>query len=231
MSVTSTIEEYRIIMKKPVRFLALFMVPALAIGLSTFLVACGGDDEGDGGGDETALLNTVDPADDSTVSEGSIIRLTFDIDPGGLTATGGTVGGSGINRTVTADAETIALSWDNGGSQTLTYTLTAPDTTAPSQTGSDPADGASNVDPAAVNGSGITIDFDEDIKRTKLEVQADGASIGSWPAERDGGTVTLNPAAGSELVNETEYTVVGTVEDNAGNETSVSITFTTAAKQ
>ena len=231
MSVTSTIEEYRIIMKKPVRFLALFMVPALAIGLSTFLVACGGDDDGDGGGDETAVLSSTDPVDGSTVSEGSIVRLTFDIDPGTLTATGGTVGGSGINRTVTADAESITLSWDNDGSATLAFTLTAPDVDAPSLTDSDPGDGDSDVDPAAVNGSGITLDFDEDINRTNLEVQADGSSVGSWPAERDGGTVTLNPAAGSELVNETEYTVVGTVEDAAGNETSVSITFTTAAKQ
>ena len=80
-------------------------------------------------------------------------------------------------------------------------------------------------------GSGIVIEFDEDIARTTIEVQADGAKIGNWPAERDGGKVTMNPAAGAELVNETKYTVVGTVEDAAGNESDVSITFTTAAKQ
>ena len=33
--------------------------------------------------------------------------------------------------------------------------------------------------------------------------------------------------AGQELINETEYEVAGTVMDNAGNETDVSITFVT----
>jgi hypothetical protein len=228
-SITSTIEEYRIIMKKHLRFLALFMVPALAIGLSTLLAACGSDDEG-GGDDVAAVFQSADPASGS-IPKDSIIRLTFDKDPGTLTASAGTVGGAGAARTVTAGAESITLTWDNGGTTTLTYTLTAPDTTAPTLTSSSPADGDADVDPAAVNGSGIVIEFDEDIARTAIEVQADGAKIGNWPAERDGGKVTMNPAAGAELVNETQYTVVGTVEDAAGNESDVSITFTTAAKQ
>ena len=218
-------------MKKPFRFLALFMVPALTIGLSILLVACGGDDDGDGNGDEeAAVFESADPAS-GEVPTGSLITLTFDKDPVNLAATGGTLGGSGKVRTVTADSATIELTWDPDGSKTLTYTLTAADTTAPTQTSASPSDGDSDVDPAAVNASGIVIEFDEDIKRATIEVQADGASVGSWPAERDGGKVTMNPAAGSELVNETTYNVVGEVEDAAGNKTAVDITFTTAAKQ
>jgi hypothetical protein len=228
-SVTSTIEEYRIIMKA-FRFLALFMVPALVIGLSTLLTACGGDDDDDGDDEVDAEFVSADPAS-GEVAEGSVITITFDSDPGDVVATAGTVAGAGSTRTVTADAESITLTWGDAGSVTLTYTLTAPDTTAPTLTGSTPADGASDVDPAAINSSGIILEFDEDIKKTAVEVQADGASIGSWPATRDAGTVTMTPAGGAQLVNETAYEVVGTVEDNAGNETSVSISFTTAAKQ
>ena len=206
------------------------MVPALVIGLSTLLTACGGDDEGDGEPEVDAVFTSATPAS-GEVPEGSVIALVFDKDPGTLVASAGTVGGAGANRTVTAAAATITLTWGEAGTVTLTYTLTAPDTTAPSLTDSTPADGASDVDPAAINGSGIILEFDEDIRRTSLEVQSDGVSIGSWPATRDGGTVTLTPAGGAQLVNETSYEVVGTVEDAATNSTDVSISFTTAAKQ
>ena len=225
-------------MKTRFRFLALFMVPALAIGLSTFLIACGGDDDdgdGNGDGDVTAVLNSATPADGATIPADSNITLVFDVDPGDLTSSAGTLGGAGANRTLKipgadGDVVTANLSWDNGGSATLTYTLTAPDVTAPTLSSSTPDDGDAGVDPEAINADGIVLEFDEDIVKTALEVQSGGAKVGNWTATKDGSTITMEPSAGAELVNETEYEVVGTVEDAAGNETDVSVGFTTKAK-
>jgi hypothetical protein len=225
-------------MKTRFRFLALFMVPALAIGLSTFLVACGGDADGDGDGDgdtTPAVFTSATPASGGTIPADSTVTLVFDKDPGTLKASVGTVGGAGANRTVVVPGEdgdvvSVVLSWDNDGTTTLTYTLTKADTTAPTLSSSTPGDGDAGVDPEAINADGIVLEFSETIVKTALEVQSGGAKVGNWTATKDGSTITMEPSAGAELVNETEYEVVGSVEDAAGNETDVSVTFTTKAK-
>mgnify|MGYP000725295465 CR=1 FL=1 len=58
-------------MRNSLRWLSLFMAPALVISLSALMVACGGDDGEGGGDDATAVLNVVSPADGSTVPENS----------------------------------------------------------------------------------------------------------------------------------------------------------------
>ena len=70
----------------------------------------------------------------STVAEGATITLTFSKDPGTVAATDAddtavTLGGSGVTRTITAPATagdvTYTVTWDNGGTATLTYTVKA----------------------------------------------------------------------------------------------------------
>ncbi len=56
-------------------------------------------------------------------------------------------------------------------------------------------------------------------------------SIFGWTSSADGDTITLTGVAGQELSNETEYTVVGTVEDGSGNSADVEISFITKAKE
>ena len=176
----------------------------------------------------TAALLSVEPWVGGAVIPRTEIRLSFDRDPGRLRASAGTVGGSGTNRFVTADAELITLSWDNGGSATLTYTLVTPDPTGPWLINSTPARGAQNVDPASVNASGIVLEFDKDVRKPSLQVQVDGHSIGPWTATTNRGTVVLTPAAGAQLVNDTAYLVIGIVEDAAGSQTEVRLRFATA---
>lgn len=223
-------KELRTKMKKAFRFLALLMVPTLVAALSLTITACGGDDD-DGGGDTAAKLVSSDPADGATVPEGSSVKLTFDKDPGTLTATGGKVGGAGAARTVTADAASIVLSWDNGGSATLNFTLAPKDTTPATISSSVPANGAKDVDPAPVNTDGIVITFSENVKVVAgLDVTDGGTKLG-WVASAKDAVVTLKPPKGKELVNEKEYVVSGQVEDGGGNKTDVTVTFTTKAKQ
>ncbi len=69
------------------------------------------------------------PASGATVEQGDTITLTFASDPGTVTATGAAISGTGETRTLTvaddqaAGALSIALSWANGGSQALSYTV------------------------------------------------------------------------------------------------------------
>ncbi|GIX06745.1 MAG: hypothetical protein KatS3mg115_1148 [Candidatus Poribacteria bacterium] len=131
-------------MNKPFRYLAWLLVPALALTLTTLLTACGGEEEGE---ETAAQLVSADPADGSEIPEGATVTLTFDKDPGTLTATGAEVtGGAGTRRTIKVTAETVTLTWDNGGTATLTYTLLPPDTTPPALVSSTPADGATDLE-------------------------------------------------------------------------------------
>lgn len=221
-------KELRIIMNKSLRWLFPIAAPILAISMTAFLAACGGDDDDDG--DTTpAVLQSSAPADGATVPQGSIVTLNFDKNPGAVTVNGTAAEGSGKKRTFTVTQASNAIAWDNGGTATLNFTLTEPDTTPPSLSSSSPKDGATGVDPDDINQNGIMLTFNETISKSDLMVSKDGDNLG-WISSAEGDTVTLNATPANPLVNETTYEVSGSVEDASGNSGDVSISFTTKAK-
>jgi hypothetical protein len=214
-------------MKKASRLLALLLAPALVVAVSTWLTACGGDEETT---ETAAKLTAANPADGSEIPTGATVTLSFDKDPGNVTATGGTIEGTGTSRKLKVTAASVTLSWDNGGSATLNYKLLPEDKEAPKLASSKPADGAKDVDPADANTNGITLEFSENVGKATIKVSEGGTDLG-WVASTKDKTVTLKPPKGKELVNEKTYEVSGDVEDLAGNKASVKISFTTKAKQ
>ncbi len=219
-------------MAKLFRTFALVFAALFALSL---IVGCGGDEDDDGGEAPAASFSNATPASGDLASNGTI-TVTFDNDPGDVTASpAGTVAGSGKSRTISGPfpegALALTLSWTNGdGSHTLNYTVTAPDTTAPTVTGGTVSHGDEDVDPAEINDGGIEITFSEEVSgNIALQTEA-GDNVG-WLGNVDGTTGTLELVAGKEIGNETTYVIKGTVSDGAGNELAVEITFTTAAKE
>ena len=216
-------------MKLFFRTLAIVMAALLAVSL----VGCGDDEP------ETpdAAFVSATPADGDLAANGSI-SITFDNNPGDVTVTGGgTATTSGKTRTISAPADgypigalTITVSWTNGdGSQDLTYNVIAADETAPEVKSSSPEDGAEGVDPVKLFEDGIEVVFTETVTGD-LSLWEGDDDVG-WESNTDGDTITLTGVAGTELGNETEYTIAGTVKDGAGNETEVDLSFVTKAKE
>ena len=214
-------------MKLFFRTLAIVMAALLAVSL----VGCGGDDEPDV---PDAAFVSASPADGDLAANGSI-SVTFDNNPGDVSVTGGgTVTTSGKTRTISPPAAgyptgalTITVTWTNGdGSHDLTYNVVAADETAPTVTDSSPEDGEDGV---AADLEEISVTFSEPVTGDLMLM--DGDDDLNWEQATDGDTITLTVIAGSDLGNETEYKVVGTVSDGAGNEADVEITFTTEAKE
>ena len=177
-----------------------------------------------------AVFVSATPASGNIKENGSI-TITFDNDPGTVTVSSGTVSGSGNSRTISGPFSvgslTLTISWPNGsGSHTLNYTVVADDTTNPEVTTSSTADGAKDVDPDTVTQNGITVTFSEPISSHTLKLYKGSSDVG-WIAEISGNTITLTKSTGQDLEHGTEYKISGTVRDNSGNETDVSITFTT----
>ena len=165
------------------------------------------------------------------ISESDSITIMFDNDPGDLTASAGAVSGSGNSRTISGPFSvgsfTLTISWTNGGgSHTLNYNVMGEDTTSPEVTTSSLSDSAIDVDPTTVFENGITVTFNEPISSGELMLLQSGVDVG-WTASIDGNTITLTANAGQELSYDTTYEISGTVRDSTGNETEVSITFTT----
>ena len=217
-------------MKLFFRTLAIVMAALLAV----YVVGCGGDDEPD---TPDAAFASATPADGNLAANGSI-SVKFTENPGEVTASVGDVTGTGKTRKITAPADgfpigalALNLTWENGGDDghTLNYTVVAADDTPPEVTDSDPENAAENVDPQKVFDDGITVTFSEPVTGDLMLM--DGDDEVGWSSEADGNTITLTGNAGQELGNETEYKIAGTVMDGAGNETEVSITFVTKAKE
>ncbi len=218
-------------MKLFFRTLAIVMTALLAV----YIVGCGGDGaDPEDPADVIAAFESADPADGGSVAANGSIKVTFDKNPGEVMASAGTVSGAGSSRTISGpfDVGSLALevTWTNGdGSQTLNYTVTEADETAPEVASSDPDNGAENLDPDTVFEDGITVTFTESV--TGSLALMDGDTDVGWTSSTDGDTITLIGNAGQELSNETEYMVVGTVADASGNEADVEISFTTKAKE
>ena len=214
-------------MNKSLRWLFPMVAPLAIVSLSVFMTACG--DDGDGGTTEPAMLESSSPADGATVPEGATVTLTFDKNPGDVMVNGAAADGSGRTRTFAATVAANTITWE-GGSATLNFTLTEPDTDAPMLASSVPADGANDVDPEVVNQEGVSLTFNEAIASADVMISRDGTGLG-WISSVEGDTVTLSPTGGSGLVNETPYDVTGSVTDTSGNAADVSVSFTTKAKE
>ncbi len=219
-------------MAKMFRIFALVLAALFALSL---IVGCGGGEKED---DEVAAaeFSSAAPAGGETIAANATITLTFSSDPGDVTSSGGTVAGSGKTRTVAGPfpegALTLAISWTNGdGSTSLSYTVAAADNTAPTVTGGTVSDGDEDVDPEGINSDGtIEITFSEDVSGN-IALQTEGGDDVGWLGKVEGTTGTLDLVKGKEIGNETTYVIAGKVADAAGNETEVSVTFTTKGKE
>ena len=217
-------------MAKMFRTFALVLAALFALSL---IVGCGGGEEEEEAAADAAFSSAT-PASGDLASNGSI-TVTFDNDPGDVTASAGTVSGAGKTRTITGFTPgplSLTLTWTNGGgSHTLTYNVTAPDETAPTVTGGTVKDGDEDVDPEAINGDGtIEVTFSEDVSGN-IALQTEGGDDVGWIGKVEGTTGTLELVKGKEIGNETTYVIKGKVADAAGNELEVSVTFTTKGKE
>ena len=218
-------------MTKLFRTFALLLAGLFALSL---MVGCGGDETTDDAPADAAFTSATPPGGD-LAANGSI-TLNFDNDPGEVTVSpAGVVSGAGKSRTVagpfTPGPLALNVSWTNGGgSTTLNYTVTAPDTEAPTVTGGTVKDGDKDVDPEPINTDGIEITFSEDVTGN-IALQTEGGDDVGWLGKVEGTTGKLDSVAGKEIGNETTYVIAGTVKDAAGNETKVSVTFVTKGKE
>ena len=218
-------------MTKLFRTFALLLAGLFALSL---IVGCGGDEDTEEAAADAAFTSAT-PAG-GEIAANATITLNFDNDPGDVTVSpAGVVSGAGKSRTVagpfTPGPLTLNVSWTNGGgSTTLNYTVTAPDTEAPTVTGGNVKDGDKDVDPEKLNTDGIEITFSEDVTGN-IALQTEGGDDVGWLGEVKGTTGKLDSVAGKEIGNETTYVIAGTVKDAAGNETKVSVTFVTKGKE
>lgn len=215
-------------MRTSLRWLSLFMAPALVISLSALMVACSSDDDEPAAEDVT--LVSTSPEAGAVVNLDSTATLNFSGDPGSVTVNGAAAAGAGNTRTFTIAVADNNIVWDTGTS-TLTFAqVDPPDTDAPVLVSVTPnVDGASDVDPADL-ADGLAIEFNEPVDADEVVISTGGSAL-AWVPTVDGNTITLQANADDPIVNETEYEVTGAAVDGAGNSTDISISFTTKAKE
>ena len=218
-------------MTKLFRTLALLLAGLLAV--SMLVVGCGESEDSE---EEAAVASFVSaaPPSGSEIAANASITLTFDNAPADVTASAGVATAAGKTVTVagpfTPGPLSLTISWKDG-TQTLTYTVTAPDTEAPSVTGGTVKDGDKDVDPEAINSDAkIEITFSEEVTGN-IALQTEGGDDVGWLGSVDGTTGTLELVKGKEIGNETTYVIAGKVSDAAGNSLDVSVTFVTKGKE
>lgn len=216
-------------MTKMFRTFALLLAALFALSL---MVGCGDDDPGE---EEAAPANFVSatPPGGEIAANGSI-TVTFDNAPADVTVSAGTVTVAGKSATIagpfTPGALALTITWADG-TQTLNYTVTAPDNDPPTITGGTVSDGDKDVDPEGINTDGkIEIEFSEDVSGN-VALQTEGGDDVGWLGKVEGNKATLEVVKGKEIGNETTYVIAGKVSDAAGNETEVSVTFVTKGKE
>ncbi len=217
-------------MTKMFRTFALLLAALFAMSL---IVGCGGDD--DDSGDEPVPANFVSatPPGGEVAANGSI-TVTFDNAPADVTVSAGTVTVAGKSATITGPFTpgplALTITWADG-TQALNYTVTAPDTDAPTVTGGTVSDGDKDVDPEAINSAAaIELEFSEDVSGNVALQTESGDDVG-WLGKVEGNKATLELVKGKEIGNETTYVIAGKVSDAAGNSTDVSVTFVTKGKE
>ena len=175
----------------------------------------------------------VDPRIDSELTVNDRITFTFDSPPNDVTVNAGiaTIDGKivTIKGPFTPGPLNLTISW-NDGSLTFTYTVLEPDTDAPDISSGTVSDGDKDVDAKAINSNArIEIEFNEAVSGNITLQTAAGVDIG-WLGRVEGNKGILELVKGKELGAETTYVtyvITGKVGDAAGNETDISITFTT----
>ena len=175
---------------------------------------------------------SAEPAPDSELTVDGTITLTFDNPPEDVTVSEGVATITDNTVTITGPftpgALELTVTWADG-SLPFTYTVAEPDTEPPSIASGTITDGDEAVDAAAINRSAlIEIEFSEAISGT-IALQTEAGDDVGWISKIEGNKATLELVKGKELDPETTYVIAGKVEDAAGNETDIGITFITAS--
>ena len=178
---------------------------------------------------------SADPESGTEITTNGSITLTFDNPPEDVTVNTGVAltDGNTVNITgpFTPGTLELKITWADGSVE-FTYTVAEPDTEPPSITGGTISDRDKDVDAEVINSSGlIEVEFSEEVSGT-IALQTEAGDDVGWVGKVEGKKATLKLVKGKELGNEiTEitYVIVGEVEDAAGNETDINITFTTAS--
>ena len=182
----------------------------------------------------SAVFVSANPPSSSTIAANASITLTFDNTPADVTVSSGTVFGAGRTVVVVGPFRpgplALRVTWGDG-SVTLTYIVVAPDVDPPIVTGGTIKDGDKDVDPEMINADGIIeITFDEEVVGN-IALQTEGGDDVGWLGKIEGNKGTLELVKGKEIGIETTYVIKGKVSDAAGNQTEISITFVTKAKE
>ena len=171
---------------------------------------------------------SIEPTVESELNVDGTITVTFDNPPEDVTVNEGdaTVKGDTVTITgpFTPGTLKLIITWADGSLE-FTYEVAEPDTEAPSITSGTISDGDEGVDSSRAL---IEIVFDEDISGD-ITLQTEAGDDVGWIGKVEGNKATLELVEGKELEPETTYVIAGTVEDAAGNETDISITFVTAS--
>ncbi len=170
---------------------------------------------------------SIEPTVESELTVDGSITLTFDNPPKDVTASEGTVTVSDETVTITGPFTPgtleLTVTWADGSVE-FTYSVAEPDTESPTITGGTINDGDTDIDSSAT----IEIEFSEEVSGNIALQTEDGDDVG-WIGTIEGNKATLELVKGKDLDPETTYVVTGKVEDAAGNETDINITFTTAS--
>ena len=177
-----------------------------------------------------AAIVGVYPSSDK-IAANAAITVTFDRDPGDVTANPGIVSGSGKTRIIAGPFRpgpmSLTISWTNDGGHTLAYNVTAPDIAAPRVIAGTVRNGDRDVNPRKINNAGkIEIRFNEEVTGKIVLQTEDGDDIG-WIGRVEGNKGIFELVKGKEIGNNTTYVIRGKVLDAAGNKTEISITFVT----
>jgi hypothetical protein len=220
----------------------------MAMTLAIWMVGCG---EEDVLCEITVTLASTAPADGGDINSNGSLTITFEGSPdaNSVTVNGNAAAGAGTKYTWAATGltegqqATITIAWKycgdtdepKDGEATITLNVIQPDPDPPEIASSEPADGAKDLDPEALNSDGVTVTFNEPVtvKSGNVYFEAGDEKI-SWLVEQsdDKTELMLTVKGGAELGFETEYTLkMDGVTDLAGNEADLSITFTTQAKE
>ena len=176
---------------------------------------------------QSVAFVSIEPTIDSQLTVDGSITVTFDNPPEDITVSAGvpTVSDNTVTITgpFTPGTLELTITWTDG-SVTFTYTVAEPDIEAPSITGGTISDGDTDVDPSAT----IEIEFSEEVSGN-IALQTEAGDDVGWTGTIEGNKATLELVKGKELDPETTYVIAGKVEDAAGNETDINITFTTTS--
>ncbi len=175
---------------------------------------------------------SIDPTIDMLLTVDGSITVTFDNPPENVTVSTGVATVTDNTVTITGPFTPgtleLTITWTDG-SVTLTYTVAEPDTEAPSITGGTISDGDTEVDLETIHSDAkIEIEFSEEVSGN-IALQTEAGDDVGWIGTIEGNKATLELVKGKELDPETTYVIAAKVEDAAGNETDINITFTTAS--